>query len=150
MDNVHSLLLEETRSNFYQLENLVLNLDMKAFGLAAIDALLFSMFVYLFSLFTSIPLILYVPPLILVFSLIFLILCICPQDWYRQDASATLNKYETWEPERATRQLAKNYAVSADELSQKYWEKFRFFQNGLRLAILASISEILIFLVSYH
>ena len=150
MNNVHSLLLEEARSNFFQLESLTSNLDMKAFGLIAVDALLFSIFVYLFSLFTNIPLILYVPSLILIVSLVFLILCICPQNWKIQNASATLNKYETWESERATRQLAKNYAASADEISEKYWEKFGFFQIGLKLSILAFISEILVFLILYH
>jgi hypothetical protein len=150
MDNTHSILLEETRSNFFQLESLSSSLDVKAFGLATIDALLFSMFTYIFTLFKAIPLILYTPSLLLTISLIFSISCVCPQNWYRQSGSATLNKYETWESEDVARQLAKNYTASESELFEKYMEKFGFFQKGLKLSILAFALEIVIFLISYH
>jgi hypothetical protein len=119
MDNTHSILLEEIRSNFFQLESLSSSLDVKAFGLATIDALLFSMFTYIFTLFKPVPVILYFPSLILIISLIFLISSICPQNWYRQSGSATLNKYETWKSEDVTRQLAKNYTASESELFEK-------------------------------
>lgn len=150
MDNTHSILLEEIRSNFFQLESLSSSLDVKAFGLATIDALLFSMFTYIFTLFKPIPLILYVPCLMLIISLIFLIFCICPQNWCRQNGSATLDKYETWDSEDVARQLAKNYAASESELFEKYMEKFGFFQKGLKLTILAFVLEIIVFLVSYR
>jgi hypothetical protein len=150
MSDIYSIMLEESRQSFFQLENLMSYLDMKAFGLCAINALLFSIFAYLLSLFKAhIPLVMYIPSGLLVVSLIFLIFCTWPQDWNRQDGLATLNKYGTWDCERASRQLAKNYATSENELFIKYWEKFEHFRKGLILTIFAFVSGIFIFLLSY-
>jgi hypothetical protein len=150
MSDIDSLLLEETRANFFQLENWMSNLDMKAFGLATINALLFSLFAYILILFKeNIPLALYLPPSLLVLSLIFLILCTWPQSWRRQIGKATIEHYESLEAEKAARQLAANYSTWECELLKKYWNKFNFFKISLVLTILALVSEIIIFFFSY-
>jgi hypothetical protein len=150
MSNNDFLLLEETRANFFQIENWMSNLDTKAFGLSTINALLFSLFAYILILFQeNIPLALYLPPVLLILSLIFLILCAWPQYWRRQSGKATIEHYESLEPETAARQLAANYSTWECELLKKYWNKFRFFKIGLILTMAAFVSEIIIFFFSY-
>jgi len=46
MDDIYNLILDETRQNFFQLENLMSNLDMKAFGIIAVNTILFSFYTY--------------------------------------------------------------------------------------------------------
>lgn len=147
MSDIYSLMVEESRQNFFQVENLFSAIDTKAFGVVTIDAILFPIFAYILSLKQHPTLLLYVPSFILLVSLIFLILCIWPYEWRRQISLATINKYGNIPYEKAASQLAINYANWEDQLTAKYWDKYWCFKRGLIITVSALISEIFIYLL---
>ena len=138
MGNIYDLMLEEARSNFFQFENLISNLDVKAFGVVAIDAILLSAFVSILSSWKpTVPAYYYVPSLFLVVSLVFMTFCIWPRTWKRQNGEKIISKYGTFNPEDAAGQLAVNYAQAEMKLAKTYDIKLRFFETGLVLTVIA-------------
>ena len=146
MDDVHFLMLEETRESFFQFESLMSFLDMKAFGIAAIDAIFLSAFIDILSNWkTASPSYYYTPSIFLVLSLVFVVFSVWLRTWDRQSGKNTICKYGTLESKDAAGQLAVNYASCEEQLRTIYDEKMRFFKIGLVMTGIASILIIIIF-----
>lgn len=144
MDDIYSLMVDETRSNFFQLENLVSNLDAKAFGIIAINTILFTFFALVLDKFDNS--LFWVPLSLIVVSLAILIICIWPRTWDRQSNSATVNKYGTWKFEKASSQLAINYTTWEKLLYKTYKKKIIHLRSGLILTTSAFVIGVIIFI----
>lgn len=142
MDDIYNLMLDETRQNFFQLENLMSNLDMKAFGIIAVNAIMFS-----WDKFQSFWF--FIPLCFLIISSALLIICVWPRIWDRQSSEATIKEYGTLTPEKASSQLTVNYATWESYLTEIYEKKIKHLRNGLIVTTLAFILGvfIIIFLV---
>ena len=46
MSDIYDVMAEEARQSYFHLENMIMSLDSKAFGVITADALLFSVFTY--------------------------------------------------------------------------------------------------------
>jgi hypothetical protein len=146
MDEVHFLMLEETRESFFQFENLISFLDMKAFGVAAIDTIFLSAIVDLLSNWKSgVPVYYYTPSIFLILSLGFIVFCIWLRTWERQSGKNTICNYGTLEPKDAAGQLAVNYASCEEQLRTIYDEKMRFLKVALAMTGIAFIQMVIIF-----
>ena len=109
MVDIFELMVNETRQSFFQRENLLMSVDIKCFGLISINAVLFAIFVYIFTIDKSD--FLCIPSILLVASLFASIASIWPREWDRQDCKATIEKYGELPSGQAATQLAINYAT---------------------------------------
>jgi hypothetical protein len=144
MSDIYSIMLEESRQSFFKLENLMSFLDMKAFGIVAINAITLSFFVDLLNNF-EVSIYYYVPLLLFIVSLGFVIFCVWTRTWHRQSGSKTIENYGKLEAEDAASQLAINYASCEEELREIYSEKMMFFNIGLVLMMLGFIFNLFSF-----
>ena len=142
MEETHIRLADEAQQAFYQRENLVMSVDVKAFGVIAIDAVLSTIFLYLLTEFKSTWLA--IPYVFLVFSLIFLAKCVWPVKWNRPSIPLMLNEYWDLDYKEVIEILSANY-IQLDGLLKKIYEyKFKNFYIGIKLVIVALILEIMI------
>lgn len=143
MNEKHSLIVEETRQAFFQLENQTTTIDNKAYGMIAFDTILLSMFAYIFSFYTS-HFWLYVAPAMLVISLLCLLFCIKPRKWYGPDNAKTILLFKDKPIEEISRILAANYTSYDIVLWKIYREKFKWLNIGLKIAMIAIAVEFLV------
>ncbi len=149
MSSIHELMLEEARQSFFQLEQSLSNLDSKAFGLAAFDSILFTVYISsLNSVSVSIDTFFwYVPLSLFILSLFFIIPCIWPRYHRGQDPYKTIKEYGIMETEDAAGQLAINYTTLYEELLKIHKDKVRAIVFGLRFMIAGLLSMLVPFIL---
>jgi len=149
MDDAHSLFLDETRASFFQLENLTSYLDMKAFGVVAINAILLSAFIGILIQLKANSYC-YIPCIFLVISIGFVVLCVWPREHKGQSGLIKVTQYGQLKADNAAGILTANYVDWEERLRKIYNEKMDFLNVALALTIvsLGLIFVILIYLVS--
>lgn len=145
MSDIHSLMLEETRSNFFQLESWMSFLDLKAFGIIAINAILVSVFAIILTKYPNLPYYYFIPCLILIVSSAFMLFCIWPRKWKKLAGHRIWEEYKTLEKDSAVQLLAEKYAKNEKALYKIYDLKITFFKTRLIFTRVGFVLESLIF-----
>jgi hypothetical protein len=137
--NIESLMLEETRQAFHQRQTLLMSVDLKAFGIIAINAVLISVFSYVLSAVKSDYLV--IPFAFIIASVAFLTKCVWPIEWWGMEAATIVRDFGELEYREAIGSLAASYVQLDEMLKNKYKNKYDDFYVGARLAGAALISE---------
>ncbi len=138
----HSLLVEETRQAFFQLENLTTALDNKAYGMIAFNTILISIFGYIIANYFNYALA-YIAPTLLIGSLALLLFCIYLRGWERPDSEKSKGLFKDLDYKAIARQLAANYVKYERELYKKYFDKAKYLKWSFKLTIAAIAVEFL-------
>jgi hypothetical protein len=138
----HNLLIEETRQSFFQLENLTTALDNKAYGMIAFNTILISIFGYIIANYFNYALA-YIAPILLMGSLIILLFCVYPRNWFRPNSEKSLNLFDELGFKPIAGQLAVNYASYEKYLYKKYYKKVKYLKWSFKLTIAAIVIEFL-------
>lgn len=143
MSDIYDLMAEEARESFFQFENITASLDSKAFGVITADALLFSVFTYIHSVFSNT--VFYVASTLIIISFILLLVSVWPRKFHRQFSSDTIKNYGTLDRKEALAHLAANYADLEGDQYKIYKNKLKWFLSGLILMVAAMVSEMAAF-----
>jgi len=143
MSEKHNLIVEETRQAFFWLDNSVVSIDNKAYGMIAFDTILLSMFAYMFTFYSN-RFWIYVAPAMLVVSLLCLLFCIKPRKWYGPDNEKTIKLFKGKPIEEISRILAANYTSYDIVLWKIYKNKFKYLDLGLKITMVAIAMEVLV------
>jgi hypothetical protein len=135
--NMHSLMVEDTRLNFFQLENWMTSLDLKSSIMIAVDAILVSTLEPITHFSQQIPILqlLIITPLFL--SVIMALFCLWPRSWPRPVGMSTINDYSDKRFDYAASKLARNYAEGEKKLKVIYEDKFEYFQISIVLTMIS-------------
>ena len=147
MSNTYSLMLDETRQNFLQLENLFSALDTKASILIAIDAIILTSIALIPKFNEQNNFIQFFVVSLPALSIAFAILCLYPRTWDRPCSEKIVSKYMDLDLDPTVVELAKTYAKWEADLRSLYKEKLFCFKNGLKLTILSSALWIVLLII---
>ena len=136
----HSMLVDETRQSFFQLENLTTSVDNKAYGVIAFNTILLSMFAYVFTFYSG-RILFYIAPTLLLISLLLVLICIWPRAWFRPENRETIKLFKTLGFKEIARTLAANYTSYEMVLCKIYKKKFNYLYYGLKLTTIAIAIE---------
>jgi len=139
------LLQDDARQSFFQLENLIFNIDAKAFGLVAIDTIFITISGYYLGItkwnFW------YIPTVVFCLSLIFMLLCAMPRFYDRRDPVKGINDATNKSSEYVAAQIAVDYAHLFEKMANGvYRQKIFLFVIGILLTVFGIILLILAFI----
>lgn len=135
--STHSLMVDDARLNFFQLENWMTSLDLKSSIMIAVDAILVSILEPITHFSQQIPILqlLIITPLFL--SVITALFCLWPRSWPRPNSMSTINNYSDKRFDYAASKLAQNYANGEGKLKVIYEDKFEYFQISIVLTMIS-------------
>lgn len=141
MDETYSLMEEEARQSFYQLEVLMTSLDIKASVMIAIDAILVASLEPIVDFSHQLPIFRFLIILPLIISVVFAMGCLWPRSFMHSHSMKLIDKYGDSDFRTAVTTLAKTYAKWEEDLFAIYTSKFGFFENSV---IFTSVSLIVL------
>ncbi|GEM_PF-2179933 len=135
--STHSLMVDDARSAFLQLENWMNSLDLKASIMIAINAISISSLEPTMHFSQQIPILKF---LIIVFpftSIILALCCLWPRSWTRPNGMNTIECYADKKFDYAASKLAKNYANGEKKLKEAYNDKFEYLQLSIICTVIS-------------
>lgn len=145
MADIYNLMLDETRQNFFQVESWISFLDLKAFGIIAINAILVSFFAIILTKYPTLPYYYLIPCFLLVVSSAFMLFCIWPRKWKKMAGYLIWEEYRSLEADNASQLLAEKYAENEKSLYKIYDLKLRFFKVGLVFTVISFVLNSIVF-----
>jgi|WetSurMetagenome_2_1015567.scaffolds.fasta_scaffold26923_3 hypothetical protein len=142
MSEIYEVMAEESRQSYFHLENMIMSLDSKAFGVITADALLFSVFTYVIDKSNTL---FYIAPALIIVSFVLLLASVWRRAYQIQTGDEVIKKYGRLESKLALSQLAANYADLESKLSKIYNKKFGWFLAGLILMVISMAMELIVF-----